>query len=185
MTEELSDEEIVRRVLAGKTDEFRVLVLKYQDSIYSLLVRQLPDREVAKELTQDCFVRAFRSLRSFEFRSSLGTWLIRIALNLANSYFSSAAYKRSLKTVSMETDRQDAPDSREPEVANTESRLTALQAALARLDPKFREPLVLCRLERKTYAEAGELLGIPEGTVCSRISTAVSELRKHMERQRR
>ena len=183
--EAATDEEIVQRILAGRHDEFGFLVLRYQARIYSLLMRQVGDREIATELAQDTFVRAFRAISSFQSRSSVQTWLIRIALNVSNSYFSSRAFRQRRQTVSFVQEAHEGEQTHTEDTALMERRIADLQVALGALPQKYREPLVLCRLERKSYAEAGALLGIPEGTVCSRINTAVAKLRRHFERQRK
>lgn len=178
-----SDEQVIRRVIAGDSETFRLLVLRHQSKIFRLLVRQVRDREVAAELTQDVFVRAFKGIRLFRFDSSFSTWLTRIALNVANSYFSSRSYRERRRTESYGVELPSTAHAELPQeaaAAKSEAAAEFLQRVLGSLPAKYREPLVLCRLERKSYREAAELLGIPEGTVCSRINSALGELRRKL-----
>lgn len=172
-------------MLAGKKDEFRTLVLRYQEIIFYLLLKQVRDRQTAEELTQDTFIRAYKGLRGFGGRSSLRTWLTRISLNVANNYFSSRAFREQLRNMPYtqelhEADEQTADTGEAPDFSSK-----ILIQALGELPPKYREPLVLCRIEKRSYAETGVLLGIPPGTVCSRINTALALLRKQLIRQER
>ncbi len=183
----LSDAEVIRLVRAGDRNAFRSLVMRHQRKIYSLIARQVQDPEIASELTQDAFVRAFRHLNRFEARSSFETWLYCIALNVTRSYFSSRRYKEALKTTTLPEELGEPPGEA-PAGAATEGEsavmMKFLETAIAGLKPIYREPLILCRFERKTYQEAGIILGIPEGTVCSRLNTAVIQLRKQFAKYR-
>lgn len=172
-------------MLAGETDEFKRLVLRHQARVYSLLFRQVGDREISQELAQDVFVRAFRGLSSFRFDSSFQTWLIRIALNVANSHFSSRRFREAQKTIAYENEKHEVGADEPDENGDDPARIERLRLALGELKPEFREPLLLCRIEKKTYAEVAELLGIPSGTVCSRINTAIAQLRKQITRRPR
>ena len=75
------DEFLVRRVQKGDWDAFEILVLKYQERIFRVVRRFLGDREQVEDLAQEVFIRAYRSLGSFEGKSSFYTWLYKIALN--------------------------------------------------------------------------------------------------------
>ncbi len=174
-----SDEELISRVLAGETGEFETLVHRYEAAIFSLLIRLTGDRHVAEELTQDSFVRAYKGLRAFERRAALRTWLTRIAMNVANSYLSSRAFRDKQKSQSYVAAEHEAL-AIGLVMTDDDSDDMMLRQAIAELPQKYREPLILCRIEKRTYFEAGALLGIPPGTVCSRINTALGMLRKQL-----
>jgi RNA polymerase sigma-70 factor, ECF subfamily len=167
-----SEQDIIRRVLLGERDEFRHLVALHQARVYAMVLRQVGEEYTARDLTQEAFVKAYRSLPSFRFESAFGTWLVRIALNLTNSYFSSRPYKERLRSIEWQGrhSEEQAVQSANPDWADEE--IEQLQRAVAELPAHYREALVLCGFEQKSYAEAAEILGIPIGTVRSRLNKA-------------
>ena len=147
---------------------------------------QVRDSEIARDLTQETFLRAYRSLNGYRNQSSFGTWLTRIALNVSNSYFGSRRYKDYLKSVSIDvsnythlatTSLEDLADNHLEELA-----IQKLQLCISKLQPKYRDVVTLCILQKMKYAEAAQILEIPETTVNSRLHTAITELRKLFRR---
>ena len=180
VTEAFEERQVILRVLAGEQDEFRHIVMRYQNKIYGLIRRQVPHDEAARELAQITMVRAYTNLNKFRFESRFSTWLTRIALNVVAGYFSSRAYKVWLNSDSIvETAIQHSSDA-ETMLAQKQA-MQQLQRGLSRLTAKYREALVLYSFEDKSYEETAEILGVPVGTVCSRIDTARRLLRKHMK----
>ena len=174
--EVLPEAETIRRVCSGHKEEFTVLVERYQNSIYAMIFRQVQNHTLAEELAQESFVRAYKSLASFKGKASFQTWLTRIALNVTNSYFSSRRYKEQKANVTFDL------SSHEHLLANTEAQysqeeLALISQALSSLAIKQREALSLVFLEGKSYQEAGEILEIPVGTVSSRITKGIAELK--------
>lgn len=168
---------LVRRAARGDEEAFRGLVLAHQQRIFALLVRMTGDRDVARELTQDCFVRAFRGLRAFREEAAFATWLTRIALNVANSYFSSRSYRERRRTGPLEPYHERlVPPATEDSFDTTA--LARLQEAIGCLPDRSREVIALCALELKSYEEAAQILKIPVGTVRSRLHNARRMLRK-------
>lgn len=170
--------EIIRRVNGGERDEFRKLVLTHQDRVFSMIMRAVGDREVARELTQDTFVRAYKSLGKFRFEATFSTWVTRIAINLAHSYFSSRRFKEEQRTQGLTPAhtaelRQDA----ELDTFDTSS-IERLRGFIAELSPKYREVVILVSFENKTYEESARILSIPVGTVRSRLNKARLILRQ-------
>jgi RNA polymerase sigma factor (sigma-70 family) len=174
------DPAIIRRVLAGKRDDFRFLVLRHQNFVFSLLMRQLRDHSRAEDLAQETFTRAYANLSSFRFESAFTTWLARIALNQLNTYLQSRSFRESRRTEGLEREEvSNMPLVNQPAVSN--ELVDALRVALGELSPKFREVLVLCALEGRSYEEAASAIGIPIGTVRSRLNIARGKLRKLLD----
>ena len=167
-----TDTEIIKQVLSGNRDEFRHLVLKYQNSIFSLVCRQVGDRSIAEELAQEIFVRAYTNLSKFRFEAAFATWLTRIALNHTNSYLSSKRHRQRLKSESFDQGNHDRGSEVSMEQRDTENKIGEFRKALARLTPKLRDTITLCGLEGKSYEDAAQVLGIPIGTVRSRLNKA-------------
>ncbi len=175
-----TDEAIIRSVLDGDRDQFRHLVVRYQTLVFSMIKRQVGDPEIARDLAQETFIRAFRALDSFRGDALFSTWLTRIALNISRSYFNSRQFKERVKTTELDhrSENDPTPQPIPDQVRWTPEALEQLRQAIGQLKPIYREPIVLCFLERKTYSETAALLRIPAGTVCSRISTGLQQLRK-------
>lgn len=174
-----SERDIIERVLRGSRDEFRHLMRLHQDKVYALILRQVGDPQVAQELAQDTFVKAYQKLSSFRFESEFSTWLIRIALNHSNSYFSSKKFKQGQRTVSLDMERYEQPAiEEENDEQYDKEAVERLRRAIGKLKPNFREVLVLCALEKKSYQEAATVLGIAVGTVRSRLNRARNQLQE-------
>lgn len=143
-------------------------------------MRQVGDRSIADDLTQETFLKAYTKLSSFRSESRFSTWLVRIALNTTKNYFNSRAYKQ--RRANMEINETQLPAASEGRIdAWTEERLTHLRSKISELPEKFRDTLVLVGLEGKSYDEAALILSIPVGTVRSRLNTARNILRKSIQ----
>src|SRR5262245_54454252 len=108
MREGGSDEDLIARVIAGDRDSYREIVERHQDRVFAMLMRQTGSRELAEELSQEVFIKAFFNLKSFRFESSFGTWLVRIALNTSHTYFSSRRFKSQRRTESLDPVKHEA-----------------------------------------------------------------------------
>ena len=171
----VNEQELVRAIVRGETNRFEELVVKYQNMIFALIRRQVTDPATADDLAQETFVKAYQNLKRFRHECAFSTWLTRIALNTTNSYFASRRFKENSKHVQFDGTKHDlAGDSNSLE---TERSLIVLRNLIAELKPKYRDVIVLCSLENKSYDEAADILEIPIGTVCSRMNKALSLLR--------
>jgi RNA polymerase sigma-70 factor (ECF subfamily) len=179
------DRRLIAESLAGQTASFGVLVGRYQDRLYNSVLRIVDNPDDALDVVQDAFINAYQSLASFKGDAEFYTWLYRIAFNTAVSL-----QRRRRALVSLETGRDgeaaiDPPDPSEetrPGTALERSEDEAmLQAALNRLSPEHRSVLVLKEIEGMKYEEIAEVMGVPIGTVRSRIHRARLELRDLLE----
>lgn len=165
----------IQRVVEGEVHLFRLLVEEHEGYILRLLFRQLGDQSVAEELTQETFIRAFKRLKSFRGEAAFRTWITRIAFNQAHTYFASKRYRNSRKNESLEEFNESDNEWNSP---NPERELQSrravkvLQEKIACLSEKQREVFVLCALEGETYEDVALTLGIPVGTVRSRLNHA-------------
>lgn len=173
---------LIRRILAGERECFRELILSHQAKVYSLLLRQLGNEAIARELAQETFLKAFSQLGKFRGEARFRTWLMRIALNVANGYFTSRRYKEAKQSVPIES-LQIAWKNPPPDEALEHRQLREhLRMYLGSLPEKYREALVLYYLQEMPYKEISDTLRVPIGTVCSRINMGVQILRKKFER---
>jgi RNA polymerase sigma-70 factor, ECF subfamily len=177
---------LVEACRAGQTEAFGILVQRYQDRLYSTIVRLVGAPEDAQDVLQDAFVRAFEKLDQFHGESSFYTWIYRIAVNLALS--SHRKRKQRRKSRSTEIGRaacgeELADDSAEIEPSSALERVereAIIEAAIAALGPEQRAVVVLKDFDGRRYEEISALLGIPIGTVRSRLHRARCELRERL-----
>ncbi len=175
------DAQLVALAQTGKVEAFGQLVSKYQDRLYTVLVRVTGSHDDARELTQDAFVRAMIKLETFQGSSSFYTWLYRIALNLSLSQ-----RRRRRPVVSLETARErqgwepEDGDRLPGEHLEQAERASQVRAALAELSDEHRTVLVLREIEGCDYETIAAILGLAIGTVRSRLHRARLELRDRL-----
>lgn len=184
--------EFVRRAQGGDRAAFGSFVVATQDRLYTVLVRIVGDREEARELAQETYLKAFSSLEGFRGDSAPYTWLYRIAVNLAIARLRKV---RRHRVFSMDTgggaggggggrSRADpAERSAGPEgelLAAEEARQVV--AALGRLDSEYRTVLVLRDVDQLEYREIADVLQLPVGTVKSRLFRARLALREELQK---
>ncbi|HKN95557.1 MAG TPA: RNA polymerase sigma factor SigE [Pseudonocardiaceae bacterium] len=158
------------------------IVREHGDRVYRLAYRLSGNQHDAEDITQETFIRVFRSLASYQPGTFEG-WLHRITTNL----FLDLARRRSrlrMEALPDDTDRL-AGDDPSPEQLYSDTHLDPdLQAALDELAPEFRAAVVLCDVEGLSYEEIGATLGVKLGTVRSRIHRGRQALRASLERRR-
>jgi RNA polymerase sigma-70 factor (ECF subfamily) len=184
---ELTDEQLVERALAGSEEGFRGLVERYQRAVYNLLVRTVRNPSVAEELAQETFLRAFSHLRTYDPAFKFGSWLLRIARNLAID----AYRRRSIREVSAdetgdESDRGKIEAFVDPAAdtargAEHGQLARAIEAALDTLRPEYRQLVILRYQEELSYEEIGGIMGLPIGTVKSYLHRARAEMARHLQ----
>lgn len=173
----VNDVEIVAAVLGGAGELFGELVTRHRDRVYRFVVVKIKDRTVAEDLAQDTFVEAYRSLARFDGRSRFSTWLCGIALNITRNYLNRAPERKYSFASDAVMDTMASPASSPLDDTLHAERLETLRRLLDGLPDDLREPLLLVTLDELSYEEAGRLLGIPAGTVKSRVFRARRELR--------
>ncbi len=177
------DREAVRRVQAGDTDAFEPLVEKYKRKVFRLAYQVLRDQEEALDTAQEAFVKAFRALPGFKGDSAFYTWLFRITMNVAlDRRRQRAARTKSLGAGDVppeEWERTAVSTDPDPEdVATSAERRARIQKGLDSLSEHHRAIIILSDIEGLQYREIAEVLGIPMGTVMSRLHHARKRLRE-------
>ncbi len=181
-----ADLDAIRRCLAGDREAFGELVERWQDRIFGAVRRMVRDDETARDLAQETFVRAYVKLSSFEGGSAFGTWLYAIAVNKVRGEMRKRAALKRSDPASLDALRESAdvePADAAPGAAErvaTAEQCARLRAELDRLDPEHREVVVLREFEDLSYEEIAEIVGVPVGTVRSRLFRARAELRERM-----
>ena len=178
-----SDADVIARARKGDHEAFRVLVERYQERAYRLALRVLRDEEAARDVVQEGFLKVYRSLDRFEGRSSFYTWLYRVVMNLCldpKRRDRSGRHAEWDETAPMEIDPGGADAVAEParERASPAGQLerselrSVVADAIEKLPDDARQTLVLREIEGLSYAEIAECLGVPKGTVMSRLHNA-------------
>ncbi len=187
MTEERKSDELLERCLCEDDAAWEDLVKEHSRRVYGLCYRFTRKHSDAQDLTQDVFLRVFQTLGTFRSaESSFTGWLIRITRNLLIDNYRRSGNDR----VTWSIEDQDgiewmATSTELPDQALAWREANdLLQASLARLSPELREPIVFSDLEELKYRETAVILGIPEGTVKSRLNRGRAELAKVMRRYR-
>ncbi len=174
---------LLERARAGDLDAFNDLVACYQDHLYALVVRMVPDRDQAADAVQEAFFSAYRNLERFR-GGSVRSWLSRICVNAAMD--AQRAKKRRPVQPYPELDDESwqprAGDEADPErTAVSAERSRALAAALAQITDDQRVAIVLFDVEGYDYAEIADMTGVSLGTVKSRIHRGRLALRAVLE----
>lgn len=179
-----SEDEIVEGCRQGRDWARRALFDQHHKAVYHVLLAKSGDAAEAEELAQDAFLRAYRTIGDYRGSGKVRSWLIRIAVNaFYDRKRRETTYRRKLRTLRAgpEETAPEPPSSllEDPEESAGRRELgELLWRALERLDGDRRDVVVLHDVQGHTYAEVAEILGIPRGTVASRLSRAHVELRE-------
>jgi RNA polymerase sigma-70 factor (ECF subfamily) len=176
------DREVVRRVQAGDSEAFGVLVEKYKRKTFRLAYGVLRDQEEALDVAQEAFVKAFRSLPKFKGDSAFYTWLFRITMNLSlDRKRQRVARAKSLGADDVPPEEWErtavATDVSPDDEAASAERRARIARALDTLPEHHRSIIILSDIEGLSYREIADVLGIPMGTVMSRLHNARKRLR--------
>ena len=184
MSNQSSDKKLVKRVQKGDKGAFDLLVLKYQHKIVNLVMRYVRDPDLALDITQEAFIKAYRALPRFRGDSAFYTWMYRIAVNTAKNHL--AAQRR--RPMDVELDLQDPEqydlhaklkETDTPEGVTLSNELKEIvERAIAALPEDLRIAIILRELEGMSYEEIAQTMECPVGTVRSRIFRARDAIAK-------
>lgn len=183
LLDDLPDADLIARVQAGDKNAYRPLVVRYQARVHAMVLGMVRDAEEAKDIVQNAFIKAYQNLDSFRTESSFYTWIYRIAMNLAidhcrkgkrrkTSSFDEAVASRDDDGELLLTHHADSPHK-----ALARKQLQArIFRAMDELTEEQREVVLLREVEGLSYKEIADSMGIPEGTVMSRLFYARKKL---------
>lgn len=176
---EAEDSDLVARARSGEEAAFEELVRRYRNDVYGLSYHFLRNREEAWDVSQEVFIKAYRSLGQFRGEAGFKTWVLRIAANHCKDHFK----KRRVPTVSMDSlPTQDffAGQSDPGQTLSNTELGAAIQQALDGLPAKHRMAFVLREFEDMSYKEMAEVMACSEGTVMSRLHHARKKLQSKL-----
>lgn len=159
------DSALIERYLQGDLGAFNDLMQAHEDRVFAVCLRMLRDRDAALDATQETFITVFRKVDRFSGQSAFSTWLYRVAVNTCYDQ----ARRRGRHAAEALPEGEGPPDnSSAAELESVELR-PDLEAALATLPAEFRAAVVLCDASGLALQTAAEILGVPVGTVKSRV----------------
>lgn len=185
-----SDEELIQLVRQGRTSAFEVLVKRYEMPLFNYIGRMVGSASDAEDLFQETFLRVYTHLDSFRVAARFRPWVYKIATNLCRDHMK---YQRRHPQVSLDAaigsedgsetalDRMEARIANPRELASATETAERLEAAIEKLSPKHRTVFLMARYQGMPYEEIAGTLGIPVGTVKSRMNKAVQFLLSELQ----
>ncbi|HEY8929162.1 MAG TPA: sigma-70 family RNA polymerase sigma factor [Mucilaginibacter sp.] len=183
MQSKLSDIELIEQVLAGNQALYADLVKRHQRFVFTLAMRFAKNREDAEEIAQDCFVKAYRSLSSFQQQSKFSTWLYSIVYTTAMTFLR----KRRIDTDSIDDEDtfmqvEDKPSAYDLYNAENKSRSFYLNQAIEQLLPDDAAIITMFYKGEQSLEEIGRALGMEANTVKVKLFRARQRLKEKLER---
>jgi RNA polymerase sigma-70 factor (ECF subfamily) len=176
-------------VAAGDEAGYSYLVNKYHRQIIHFLYRMVHNEAVAEELSQEVFLRVYRSRESYRAEAKFSTWLYRIATNLAVNHARDTKHERTAQTVNL--DETDAESGSRPDVADDdlnveqtmlrEERMAAIRAHVAALPERQRMAVLMHKYQEMDYRQIGEVLKLSESATKSLLFRAYQTLRENLK----
>ncbi|HMO15787.1 MAG TPA: RNA polymerase sigma factor [Pirellulaceae bacterium] len=168
------DDGTIRLAAKGVRDAQRRIYEKYGNQVYRTIERIVGQSD-ADDVLQDAFIRLFQKLPTFRFESAFSTWIHRVMVNEALQHLR----KRKRKLMTTNFDRQPEPEiDKRPFIASEVAEV--ITQAMKQIEPELRRIFELKAIDELSYAEIAEIVGIPEGTVGSRLNRARRELRDQL-----
>ena len=185
---------LIERLIARDERAFNELVTAYGRRVSALVLRMLGNRAEAEDLTQEVFVQVFKAIGSFRGDSKLSTWIYRIAVNLCKNRSKYLRVRHANEQDELEAvaERVNLGEGQKSNTAHIERPDEAMagrqvekivQDAILKIEPAFRECLILRDVEELSYEEIEQITGLAAGTVKSRIFRARAQLKEIVERE--
>jgi RNA polymerase sigma-70 factor (ECF subfamily) len=182
------DNQIVERCMAGEEAAWEDLVRVHTRRVYAICYRFTGSDHEAQDLTQEVFLRVFRSLKSFRAgEGSFSVWLSRLSRNLLIDHYRRTKLERATDSIEEQLpmlEEKTAMSARTDGLVAGREASELLQGALQKLSPELRETVILRDLEELEYREIAQVLNVPEGTVKSRLNRGRAELARLLRRQK-
>jgi RNA polymerase sigma-70 factor, ECF subfamily len=183
-----ADNQLVERCLGGEQAAWEDLVKVHSRRVYAICYRFTGTDQEAQDLTQEVFLRVFRSLKSFRAgEGSFTVWLARLSRNLLIDHYRRTKLDRATDSIEEQLpmlEEKTAMISRTEGLVAGREASELLQGALQKLSPELRETVILRDLEELEYREIAQVLNVPEGTVKSRLNRGRAELARLLRRQK-
>jgi RNA polymerase sigma factor (sigma-70 family) len=178
-------EALIQRCLKGDQAAWEAIVRQHWRKVFNVAYKFVGRHDEAEDLTQDIFLKIFKSLDTFDRRANFQTWLISVSRNLCIDHYRSVRKER--ETIDREVDTSElAPANPAPgPIAALEQRdrVMLLRQAMTALPDTLRTAVMMRDIQEMSYQEIADTLRLPEGTVKSRINRGRTELARHVKKQ--
>ncbi len=176
-------EALVERCLDRDEAAWELIVRQYWRKVFHIAYKFVGAHDEAEDLTQEIFLRLYRTLHTFDRRANFETWLVSVSRNLCIDHYRSARRERQTVTRDVEAGEVAVPLATDP-LADLErqDQVALVRRALEALPPALRTAVVLCDLQELSYQEIARQLNLPEGTVKSRIHRGRAALKRELRR---
>jgi RNA polymerase sigma-70 factor (ECF subfamily) len=179
-------ETLIQRCLRGDQPAWDAIVRQYWRKVFNVAYKFVGKHDEAEDLTQEIFLKIFKSLDTFDRRANFQTWLISISRNLCIDHYRSVRKER--ETIDRDVDANElTPASRDPgpvAVLEQRDRVALLRQAMAALPDTLRTAVLMRDIQELSYQEIADALRLPEGTVKSRINRGRTELARQIRKLR-
>lgn len=179
-------DEIIQKCLNGDQSAWDSIVRLHWRKVFNIAYKFVGRHDQAEDLTQDVFLKLYKSLGTFDRRANFQTWLVSVSRNLCIDHYRSA--RRERETISRDVDPADlapaAPGASAYARLEQRDRVELLKTALDRMAPTLRTAVMLRDIQELTYQEIAQQLNLPEGTVKSRINRGRTELARQIQELR-
>ena len=177
---------LIKRCLRGDQRAWELIVRQYWRKVFNVAYKFVGRHDEAEDLTQDIFLKIFKSLDTFDRRANFQTWLISVSRNLCIDHYRSVRKER--ETIDRDVDAGEltpaAPDPSPMAALEQRDRVLLLRQALAALPDSLRTAVLMRDIQELSYQEIADTLRLPEGTVKSRINRGRSELARQVRKLR-
>jgi RNA polymerase sigma factor (sigma-70 family) len=174
----LADEQLIEKIRQGQTEAYRELVERHKGYIYTLVYRMVQHPETAEDLTQEVFVKLFRSLSYFRGDAKFTTWLYRMTINLVTDYRRSQQRKPYEALLDTMKDWLSEPAEQPEEMALLKEKQQHMQRLLSEMPDKYRLILYLHHYKQLSYQEMSQATGLPVKTLETRLYRGKAMLKK-------
>jgi len=179
-------ETLIQRCIQGDQQAWDLIVGQYWRKVFNVAYKFVGKHDEAEDLTQDIFLKVFKSIATFDRRANFQTWLISVSRNLCIDHYRSVRKER--QTISRDVDTIElavaSHDQNQLEALEQRDRVALLRQALAALPATLRTAVLMRDLQELSYQEIADELGLPEGTVKSRINRGRAELARQIRKLR-
>lgn len=174
---QVSDHELVKKCLEGCQDSFAELMARYKRLIYTVVYNLLKDRDEADDLSQEVFIRIYKSLGTYNPQYKFSTWSVRVATNLCLDFLR----KRKVNSIPIEEIENISRDDESPEDKYVrKERSIEVKRAIAGLPEQYRTPIILFHQKGATYKEIADILNQPMSIIKNRLYRARLMLRENI-----
>ncbi|MBU2702841.1 RNA polymerase sigma-70 factor (ECF subfamily) [Sporomusaceae bacterium BoRhaA] len=182
MTVIISDEELARQIQQGDETALETMIVRYHSKIFSYIYLMSKNYHSANDITQEVFIKICRSIRTYHPEFPFKAWIYAIALNTCKNYLKSAYVQKNVFGLEMSENIWDSEDTPEESLRKQDER-EAIMEVLTKLSDIHREVIILRFYEELKLEEIALVLNIPVGTVKSRLSNGLNNLKKLLKEE--